>query len=163
MNTQWKEYYVMCWNQNWKTSTRIFSVPDKKHTTNESDAKQKMILWWNPTESDSSSSNRDIETPLSLNCFVDLTAGRYRSWVIYYSLSADKVCTWPGNTLFKCPCPVYCVVWSVLQNCPAARWSSGLGVCLAQSRSWARFPRLLIFMFSSSVEVFAVHESNYVS
>ena len=42
------------------------TVPDEKDTTIESDSKQKIMSWWNWTESGTSSTNREMETPQCL-------------------------------------------------------------------------------------------------
>ena len=62
MNTGWKE---LTGDMLEPKLTDIYSqepVLDEKGTTIESDSKQKMMSWWNWTESSSSSTNPVIET-----------------------------------------------------------------------------------------------------
>ena len=58
-------FFVDLRNQNWSISTFKKPVPDEKDTTIESDSTQKMMSWWNWTESGMSSTDPEVETPQS--------------------------------------------------------------------------------------------------
>ena len=62
-NTWWLSFAVYLFYKIPRTPSSKKPVRHKKDTTIESDFKQKMMSWWNRTESGSSSTNREIETP----------------------------------------------------------------------------------------------------
>ena len=59
----WTAVYLFC--KNLRTPSPKFSLLYEEDTTIESDSKQKMMSWWNRTESGSTSTNLEIEVPQS--------------------------------------------------------------------------------------------------
>ena len=62
MNIGWKDITSDMLEPIWRISPLKKPELDEKDTTIESDFKQKMMPWWNWTESSSSGTNPEIET-----------------------------------------------------------------------------------------------------